>query len=219
MLRLYIYNIYVINIEIPITGGTPSCAKLQTQDLSLTACSLERCSEWCQHEFGRSVGALKFGCQIVEGIEALAFCECSEGGRGDADLERVVLCHEPLACSMCDHGFCSTSPEKNKLFNSACVACEPGFVLLPTGDCAVLDPLVHSCPKNNPCLNGGWCIDGNPTEQAAYFCACKPGFGGPLCNAGLDSKCFAFVYKRIYNNFVTVRGFRLYKFLPVGQSL
>jgi hypothetical protein len=156
-------------------------------------CSLSVCSDWCRQEYGLSTGAAGFGCQIIEGIETLAFCECTDGGRNDPDVIPSVLCHEPLVCSSCEHGYCSTSPVKNKLFNNLCVSCEPGFVLLPTGVCASFDDVdgaeaMYKCPIDhrfeNPCVNGR-CVDGNATLRTSFSCDCNEGYEGPLCNAGI----------------------------------
>ena len=152
-------------------------------------CSLDSCSSWCRQKYGRIVGAIGFGCQIFGGVETLAFCECSDGGRPDADLTRAVLCHELVACSACDNGYCSTSPVKNKYFNNLCVACKPGFELLPTGICAaVIGALeaesIYRCPLKDPCgVKGGKCVDGDTFLKTPFFCECKPGFEGPLCDA------------------------------------
>ena len=173
---------------------TPTCLALQvsrgfgSKDKPFMVCSLESCSKWCEQEFGRSVGSIGFGCQTVGGLDTLAFCECADGGRTDADLTRAVLCHEMLACDTCTNGYCSTSPEKNKLHHNACVACDPDYVLLPTGVCANAAAGLEaalSCPTPNPCMNGGVCIDGSAASQKNSFsCACTIGFEGPLCNSG-----------------------------------
>jgi hypothetical protein len=155
-------------------------------------CSLNRCSEWCRQEFGRGVGSIGFGCQSIGGVETLAFCECSDGGRVDADLVRAVLCHEFAACSACEHGYCSTSPVKNKHFNNLCVTCKPEYLLLPTGICAAANETLglaspYLCPKEkDPCSRkGGKCVNGDALTMTPFFCQCKPGFEGPLCDAGM----------------------------------
>ncbi len=173
---------------------TPACLALQAyrgfgdNDKPFMACSLESCSKWCEQEFGRSIGSIGFGCQNVGGADTLAFCECAEGGRADADVTRAVLCHELLACATCEHGYCSTSPEKSKLHYNACVACDPEYVLLPTGVCVNATAGVEaalSCPSPNPCMNGGECIDGPTASKITSFsCKCKEEFEGPLCNSG-----------------------------------
>ena len=177
------------------TDTTPGCIALQEhQQLGVPgrpfmACSLERCSDWCQQKYGRSVGSVGFGCQNIRGVETLAFCKCSDGGRTDLNFTREVLCHELLGCSACEHGYCSTSPRKAALFNWACVACEPDFALLPTGACVVANfsaaEGIFSCPLVNPCKNGGACIDGDPVGHTPFSCACLHGFEGPLCQTGI----------------------------------
>uniref|UniRef100_A0A3Q3N6H2 Brevican n=1 Tax=Mastacembelus armatus TaxID=205130 RepID=A0A3Q3N6H2_9TELE len=47
------------------------------------------------------------------------------------------------------------------------------YDLVPTTDS-------DSCLEN-PCLNGGTCVDGEPTS-----CLCLPGYGGDLCHTGSD---------------------------------
>jgi hypothetical protein len=169
-------------------GATPSCIALQrSQGLGtpaepFKACTFESCSKWCQQEFGRSVASVGFGCQSIEGMDALAFCECSDGGRTEPYVVREVLCHEPAVCPKCANGYCSTSPEKNEFYNFDCVMCEPGFVLLPTGVCVA--EALFDCPLSNPCLNGGECVVGSAELQTSFSCACKDGFEGPLCNSG-----------------------------------
>ena len=151
------------------------------------ACSLESCSQWCEQEFGRGVGSIDFGCQTVGGSDTLAFCECADGGRTDADVTRAVLCHELLACATCANGYCSTSPEKSNLHLNSCVACDPEYVLLPTGVCVNATAGVEAplkCPNPDPCMNGV-CVSGPTASQKSSFsCECKLGFEGPLCNSG-----------------------------------
>ncbi len=155
-------------------------------------CSLHTCSEWCRDAYGKSVGAADFGCQIIDGVETFAFCECSDGGRKGRGVTQAVLCHEPLVCPTCEHGYCSTSPIKNNLFNNACVICEPGFVLLPNGTCVntLIDSpeavSIYTCPSSyvyNPCLHGV-CVDGDAVLGTPFFCKCNQGFEGPLCESG-----------------------------------
>ncbi len=178
--------------------ATTSCAAFQeylglgTQTKPFMGCSLEVCSDWCRQEYGRSTGAAGYGCQIFVGVETLAFCECTDGGRNDPDVVPSVLCHEPLACSSCKHGYCSTSPSMNKLFHNLCVTCEPGFELLPTGACTSVDiadaESLYKCPIDDrvedPCFYGK-CVDGNATSRTSFSCDCNQGYEGPLCNAGI----------------------------------
>ena len=181
-----------------LIGLTPSCILLQeelglgTHDLPFKPCSLDACTEWCRLEYGRSVGSNGFGCQIYKGVETLAFCECSDGGHTDSDFSRAILCREPVGCSECDHGYCSTSSTENTLHKNMCSVCEPGFVLLPTGTCvtaqaqALVAKSIYTCPMNDPCIHG-ICIDGNAVLEIPYSCKCWEGFEGPLCNSGYPS--------------------------------
>ena len=170
---------------------------LGTADKPLLPCSEDQCSEWCRQEYGRSVASTKFGCQHVSGAETLAFCECSDGGRTDADVTQVVLCHEPLVCSVCEHGYCSTSPVTNELYNNFCVVCEPGFVRLPTGVCvlpgAIAMDWIYSCPADDPCLKlgGGVCVNGDSNSLTPFYCECRQGYEGPLCQAGTQQRIFS----------------------------
>ena len=176
-------------------------------------CTLDRCSEWCRQVYGRSIGSVGFGCQNVGGFETLGLCECSEGGYSDVDLPRAVLCHELLACSSCAHGYCSTSPEKNRLFNNSCVACEPGFVLLPTGSCVTASAeSIYTCPMNNPCIHGV-CLDGNTDMEIPYSCKCRQGFEGPLCNAG------AIQFLHVPTKSMGCNIFLLFSHLALGNQL
>lgn len=38
------------------------------------------------------------------------------------------------------------------------------------------------CAGQNPCLNGGVCVDGDNK----YKCHCKPGFIGSICESNVD---------------------------------
>ena len=176
---------------------TPACLSLQlsrgfgNKSEPFMACSLESCSKWCEQEFGRSVGSIGFGCQNVGGSDTLAFCECADGGRTDPGLTRAVLCREPVGCSECDHGYCSTSPIENARLNNMCAVCEPGFELLPAGICVNTSASgaesSYTCPMNNgPCING-ICVDGDADMGIPYSCKCRQGFEGPTCSSGSQS--------------------------------
>lgn len=46
----------------------------------------------------------------------------------------------------------------------------------------------------NPCANGGTCW----TSEESFYCACRPGFTGKMC----EGKNIFFLYKIIYQNFI-----------------
>lgn len=41
-----------------------------------------------------------------------------------------------------------------------------------------------SCKKNNPCQNGGTCVDGNAEIYTVIECICKLGWVGDYCEIG-----------------------------------
>ncbi|CAB3985486.1 jagged-2-like isoform X2 [Paramuricea clavata] len=97
---------------------------------------------------------------------SLGECSCKAGWTGPN-------CTQCIPTTNCTHGYC------NKPFECLC---EEGW----SGENCTEPVRKSSCSSQNPCQNGGSCID---VAMSNYHCHCKPGFTGRHCQDKVLNPC------------------------------